>query len=537
MNYISKNLDHLGIVAATCDKIGLVEAIDNLVGVDPRSEMTVGECVKLMVINGLGFSSRPQYLEAQFYDSKPINRLLGREMVSEKITDDRLGRALDRCYKSGCTEMFGAIASQGALRFNVEKKFRCLDSTSMAVEGEYSKEEGIGLIKFGYSKDHRSDLKQFMISLVSSQDGDVPLLAQTIAGNTSDTTHFREVLSSLKDQIVEGEPLAYHVADAAMYSEKTIQEISDKIQWITRIPEKIKAAKDLITGTSVEYMKPINENYSYMEMGSNYGNIPQRWIVIHSQQAFYREEKTLTKNIKKENESILKELKSFEKKEFDCENDGINTLLTIGKKLKFHNIQIDSIETVRKKKGGKGRPKSSDEINLIYKIKGKIEECQKKIEKKKKKLGKFIIGTNELSSEKLTSEELLEHYKGQQSVERGFRFLKDPLFMTTSVFLKKQERIVALGMIMCLCLLVYTLAQRLLRKKLASESGYVKSQTGKLTQTPTLRWIFQVFEGTHVLIHQIENRVEELVLNLNSERIKILEFLGPAYQKMYENAA
>ena len=535
MGYQSKNLDHLGIVAATCDQIGLVEAVDSLVGVDSRSEMTVGECIKLMVINGLGFSSRAQYLEAQFYESKPIERLLGRKFDAQKITDDRLGRALDRCYEAGCTQMFSAIATQGAFRFNVNKKFRCLDSTSMSVQGEYAEEEGIGLVQFGYSKDHRPDLKQFMISLVSSQDGDVPLLAQTIAGNTSDTTHFGEVLSSLKDQIIEGEDLCYHIADSALYSKENIKDISDKILWITRVPERVKAAKDLLSGLDKDFMEPLDENYSYTEVCSNYGGVCQRWLAVRSEHAFSREKKTLDRKIEKELDVKLKELKKVASQEFGCEKDAINIIELIGKNSKYHRISINQIDTVRKKKG-RGRPKATDTVKTVYKIKAVIEKCHEKIEFATSRLGKFIIGTNELSSEKLSPAELIHHYKGQQSVERGFRFLKDPLFMTSSVFLKKQERIVALGMIMCLCLLVYTLAQRHLRCSIISKSATVKSQTGKPSKTPTLKWIFQVFEGVHVLIHKVANEIQETVLNLNSERTNILRILGPPFEKMYENA-
>lgn len=50
------------------------------------------------------------------------------------------------------------------------------------------------------------------------------------------------------------------------------------------------------------------------------------------------------------------------------------------------------------------------------------------------------------------------------SVERGFRFLKDPLFFADSLFLKKPERIMALVMIMGLALLIYALAERQLRR-------------------------------------------------------------------------
>jgi transposase len=40
-------------------------------------------------------------------------------------------------------------------------------------------------------------------------------------------------------------------------------------------------------------------------------------------------------------------------------------------------------------------------------------------------------------------------------VERGFRFLKDPPFLASSLSLKKPERLMALLMVMTGCLLVY----------------------------------------------------------------------------------
>ena len=65
--YHSKNLDHLGIVSQICNEIGRVEAIDKILPPDPSMKISHGECVKLMIINGLGFISKPLYLEAHFF--------------------------------------------------------------------------------------------------------------------------------------------------------------------------------------------------------------------------------------------------------------------------------------------------------------------------------------------------------------------------------------------------------------------------------------------------------------------------------------
>jgi transposase len=84
--------------------------------------------------------------------------------------------------------------------------------------------------------------------------------------------------------------------------------------------------------------------------------------------------------------------------------------------------------------------------------------------------------------------------KAQQSTERGFRFLKDPLFFTSSVFLKTPQRVTALAMLMGLCLLVYNLGQRALRQALDSAKQTIGNQVGKPTAkhdiTPILSFAF-----------------------------------------------
>ena len=128
-----------------------------------------------------------------------------------------LERCLDACYEHNCDRIFSSIATHVCLRFNVDRKFRHLDTTSKGVHGRYKK--GVGLVKFGYSKDHRFDLRQF---LIASGDGGIPLFAEVIRGNKSDKTYFREVLQQLKEKANSNE-IAYYVADSALYTKETLQ--------------------------------------------------------------------------------------------------------------------------------------------------------------------------------------------------------------------------------------------------------------------------------------------------------------------------
>jgi transposase len=143
--------------------------------------------------------------------------------------------------------------------------------------------------------------------------------------------------------------------------------------------------------------------------------------------------------------------------------------------------------------------------------------------------GRFILATNSLDSQKWADSDILREYKGQQSTERGFRFLKDPLFFASSVFLKNSKRIMALAMLMTLALMVYTLGQRQLRLALELANASLPDQKGKPTTRPTLRWILQCFLSVHLVF--LDNL--KFQIKLSDRQNLILQFLGASSRKYY----
>jgi transposase len=112
-----------------------------------------------MILNGLGFTNRRLYLTPQFFESKPVERLLGENISWHHLDDNTLGKALDEIYEYGASKLFGEIAFEIALENNLLGSLAHLDSTSLSVEGEYEKGSGEDVIKltYGHSKDHRPD--------------------------------------------------------------------------------------------------------------------------------------------------------------------------------------------------------------------------------------------------------------------------------------------------------------------------------------------------------------------------------------------
>ena len=76
----------------------------------------------------------------------------------------------------------------------------------------------------------------------------------------------------------------------------------------------------------------------------------------------------------------------------------------------------------------------------------------------------------------------MQEYKEQQSPEQGFRVAeKTHCFSHERVFVNSPERVAAIAFIMELCLLVYSLGQRVLRQALNQTSDSIKNQVEKAT--------------------------------------------------------
>ncbi|MCB9336261.1 MAG: DUF4277 domain-containing protein [Flavobacteriales bacterium] len=100
-------LDHYGIVAGTIKELGLIELIDDVFGRDKREEVSTGECVAAMILNGLGFTSQPLSLTERFFKSKPLELLFGREGIyAEHFNKNKLSRTLDKVYEYGFDKLF-----------------------------------------------------------------------------------------------------------------------------------------------------------------------------------------------------------------------------------------------------------------------------------------------------------------------------------------------------------------------------------------------------------------------------------------------
>jgi len=533
-SYETQRIDHLGIVAGVCQEIGLIETIDGQVKTSGR-KVSCGQGTQAMVLNALGFVGRALYLIPDYLHNKPVDLLIAPELRAEDFNDDTLGRCLDDLYAAGVTEVFCQIASHALKVYGLRPGFVHLDSSSFHLHGAYDAEdpdtEAVS-ITYGYSKDHRPDLKQVVLQLITHHKSALPIWLEVLSGNSNDKKTFKDTIKTYYQQL-RAEEQPYIVMDSAGFSEDTLKEAQD-IRWLTRVPETIAQAKKHVKETLLEEMVEMAPGYHGKEIKCEYAGISQRWLIVFSQAAQNRELKTLEKAQAKELETAQKDWRKLIGQTFNCQADAEKSLKQFNQKWKYHQATTKVEPVLQYPK--RGRPTAEDQKEVVgYNLQGDLSVDQSSVEQAKRSLGRFIIATNELDTSRLSSQAMLENYKDQGvSVERGFRFLKDPLFFANSLFLKKTERLMALLMVMGLSLLIYSLAERKLRQALKEMNATIPDQLRKPTQSPTIRWVFQLLEGLDILVEKQNNIIVlRQLLNLRPVQEQIISLLGPQVQKCY----
>ncbi len=532
--YQTTNLDHLGLIAAQFEDLGLVELINKVIPQDTeKRNVSLGHAIKAMVVNGLGFANHTLYLMPEFFENKPVERLIGPDITAEDINQNLLGRCLDSVYDFDPTQLYSILSSHTVKRLNLPCNGTHIDSTSFHVDGIYNSnrepKEGVVQITKGYSRDHRPDLNQLGLQLIVENKAGIPLMMKSLDGNDSDKTSFTESINAHVKQLQTELGVQYIVGDCAMYTPKSLKSMEDTF-WISRVPETLSDAKWAIEAASKDLMTDLSKD-SYCCICISYAGIRQRWVVYYSPEAHQRALVSVNKQLLKSSSSDLKQYKLLQRQEFACEKDAQKALVKLENKLKVTKINDFKIRKNGRfnKKGRPGKDAEPDyyTFHIEASISTIIEERAERIRRK----SCFILATNQLDGSELDEEEIIRRYKkDQQKVERGFRFLKDPQFLASTLFLKKPERIMGLLMIMTLSLLVYASLEYKMRTALKENDETIPNQVGKQIANPSMRWIFQCFSGIHVLII---NKVQEIIMNLKENHLKILRLMGETFQKIY----
>lgn len=522
-------MDHHGIVAGVLHDIGFFNVAATSFPDQGGEEISDGQAIAAMILNGLGFTDNALSLTEEFFELLPTERLLGEGVTPENLNRHKLSRALDKIYQFGCSDFFSLVASRAAVAEGVDTRHQSLDTSSFSLTGAYGCDSDAEAMR-GHSKDHIPDLKQVVAELIVAHDGDVPLALKMHSGNASDSVVFKNRCDELVKQFDSSQCL---MADSKLYSSKNAENLA-RIRFVTRIPGVLKEAKiaisEALEGLSNWY-KP-TDKISVYSLAKTHYNIDQMWHICLSKESLARAVSSLQRSVEREKAEIEKALFHLQAKRFNYLPDAMQAYNTIGEKTKYHTLS-NPISTLHNCYAGRGQPKK-DAVpeRVLVQIQGRAIENKESIELMAQEKACFIVGTNNLEQ---TAEEAVAAYKSQSSVERGFRFLKDPTFFAQSLYLKKPERIEALVTVMTLSLLIYSIAQRRIRNAIANQEPFVPNSSKKPYKNPTLRRIFQLFQGIN-LISEIHNGFRQyMVQGLKNMHTRILQALGGKALELYSS--
>ncbi len=549
-------LGHLGLVGTYIQEAGIIENIDSLIPKKSNnpSHLTHGQVVALMVLNGVGYTTRPLYMTHNFFEAKDVEAMLGIKFETEWLNDDVIGRTMDELYNYGLTPLFSELSLNMLKGLGRKIGSVNIDSTSFHYHGrqqkytddnsqddDKKKENEVDSsvphkinVTYGYSRDAHPELVQLMEQMMVDNATGIPLYMEPENGNTNDTQAFGrmvKVFKSFKEYTYDG--YIYLCGDSALYSEGNIAGMQESgIKFVTRVADgKLKSAQLFIEAHRDDELEPIDE----VNQGKTYlvedCGVQQVWLLVHSNAAEARSNHSVDSAAEKEKIALNKKLKEYGKTYFSCEPDAEKEMKKFSDMCRYCKIASSSIvkEEVPKKgrKPKVERPES--EKTYRYKISITIDIDEEYCNVVKRNRSYFIVATNDVKRE-WQPDELLKQYKSQNKVERGFRFLKDPEFFADSIFVSKNERIQALFMIMTLGLAIFSALDWKLRNAMKEGNVKLKNQIGKLTDRITMRYVFQIFNP---VITVILESGERLIYHVSPKAHQILDLLGSKYRSIY----
>ena len=104
------SLDLHGIVSGTYDDLEIGSVIDEVLPKFGQHKLAHSIVIKAMILNCLGFTDSRLYMYSQYFETLPVERLLGPGISASDLNDDVLGRTLDAIYEADPTQLFIRLA-------------------------------------------------------------------------------------------------------------------------------------------------------------------------------------------------------------------------------------------------------------------------------------------------------------------------------------------------------------------------------------------------------------------------------------------
>lgn len=469
----------------------------------------------------------------------------------EAVSDDAVGRALDHLFDADRAALLTEVIVSAVQGFDLKLDELHNDSTTVRFCGQYRQARARKLrgkrapfITYGYSKDHRPDLKQLLFILTTSEDGGVPVQFRCAHGNTNDARTHEHTWEALCR--AAGRVDFLYIADSKLCNREPMDYIHRRGgRFVCVMPRSRREDSEFREWlqTHEPTWTPVWDRPNPRQRGGPRDRwwvfrypLPssEGWPVIwvYSALLAIRQERTRRERLAQAHQALhtlnmqLTGPRPRRRSRQEVQHR-LEAILRKHKVARYVNVELveDQAHHFRQAKPGRPGPHTRyvRKTRTFWRVQWHIEE--RAIDYDRKSDGMYPLLTNDC---KLTDAQVLEAHKRQPTIEKRFEQTKS-VFEIAPVLLKNEGRVEALFFVYFLALLVQALIERELRRAIQRQGVdslplYPEERT---TQRPTAEQIFRLFSlmQRHLLKYKGET-VHTFEPELTDLQRQVLTLLG-----------
>jgi len=498
------------------------DTLDALILPHQRHAATVGECIEALVLTMLT-GERALARVAEALAGYDVEVIFQRPANALHFHDNRLGRALGALWEAGLDRSSGAVTSRATQRYALDRARPPTDATSLKLSGvsERDAETEGPLITYGYSRDHRPDLKRLLCGRTVTAEG-IPGWGHVTDGHPSDSAEPRVHITPLRQHLPDlGEPLV--VAGGKFFAGETITlAAAHRFRFVTLVPQAVCLRHQVVAAPELASLPLLWEQPGRRkgEREAYHGASVVR--LYHGQTAAGEVPEWLLRFLVVESTPLAKA-----KAPRLAAAHQAATLCLRERCWHYHHLS-DTVSPawVLAKRATRGRPPKDAPRpqRRVWHVIWQVHEAAEAITTQAQREGRFVLATHVLDAQELTDAELLRAYNGRPAAELSFKWAKNPAALAP-IFLETPTRIAALGCVYLIALLVYTPVERHVRKALAECGGPLPNRPAP-SQRPTARTVFSLMRNLAVVTLAWAGQLRRHVTTLNARQLLVRRLLG-----------
>ena len=498
-----------------------------------------------------------------------LEAVTGWPIGPKECTDDRLGRLLAVLGRNDdILHLFQRdLGKQLIQAYSLPTEVARFDTSTFSVHHAAEKEgEDPDLMQFGHSKDRRPDLRQFKQGLGTLDPAGIPLVTQTVSGETADDGLYLPAWQEMRQTI--GHPDFLFVADckaAALATRATIAQeggiylfplpmtgsVPDRLRsWVLDPPSPPEAidldrlgvgdqkkgvvGQGFVVERVMEIAREEEEPYTWME----------RWLVTQSEAQAHRQQQALERRLSHAEQALVKLTPQKKESILDVQTR-VHAILTKYKVEELIQVDLTETTTQRKQFIGRGRPGPHRPFQMVtdHQIHLPYHRLEAAIEEQRQLAGWRIHVTNTVP-ERLALPQAIAYYRDEWLLERGFHRFKKGSLPALPLWLRLPERIKGLMLLLMVALQLITLMEFVVARELArreeSFSGLVPGNPKMKTTHPSAERILALFSYIHLLVEdtqpQTTGRCVESLSLLQQQMLGLLDLPQSIYDLTFHRA-